>query len=281
MSDTSQGPGWWLASDGRWYPPTARPGVPLDETSASQVGVPSSTHSGMTASLPGRALGPVITVITQTGFALVAALNLLLTVLIVQTSGAFEDFDRLGTATAFGNWYDTEDRMLDVGNITFWLGIAATITFIVWSWRAHAASDRLRPHDRKYGRGWTIAAWLIPIANLILPKLVVGEIERIARAPRDGGIIRTWGQVRGSAIGWLWWIGHVAGTALARVARTTIENAETADDVRRAYSLLTTAGVAATIGLVLGVVYIGRISRPLSPEAFARSNAMDPSAPIT
>jgi hypothetical protein len=21
MSDTSQGPGWWLASDGRWYPP--------------------------------------------------------------------------------------------------------------------------------------------------------------------------------------------------------------------------------------------------------------------
>lgn len=21
MSDTQQGPGWWLASDGRWYPP--------------------------------------------------------------------------------------------------------------------------------------------------------------------------------------------------------------------------------------------------------------------
>jgi hypothetical protein len=21
MSDTSQGPGWWQASDGKWYPP--------------------------------------------------------------------------------------------------------------------------------------------------------------------------------------------------------------------------------------------------------------------
>lgn len=21
MSDTTQGPGWWLASDGKWYPP--------------------------------------------------------------------------------------------------------------------------------------------------------------------------------------------------------------------------------------------------------------------
>ena len=29
MSDVSQGPGWWLASDGRWYPPEARPGTPM------------------------------------------------------------------------------------------------------------------------------------------------------------------------------------------------------------------------------------------------------------
>lgn len=26
MSDTSQGPGWWQASNGRWYPPQAKPG---------------------------------------------------------------------------------------------------------------------------------------------------------------------------------------------------------------------------------------------------------------
>ena len=25
MSDTSQGEGWWLASDGKWYPPTSAP----------------------------------------------------------------------------------------------------------------------------------------------------------------------------------------------------------------------------------------------------------------
>ena len=27
MNDMSQGPGWWLASDGRWYPPELHPGV--------------------------------------------------------------------------------------------------------------------------------------------------------------------------------------------------------------------------------------------------------------
>jgi hypothetical protein len=28
MSDTSQGTGWWLASDGKWYPPEAWTGTP-------------------------------------------------------------------------------------------------------------------------------------------------------------------------------------------------------------------------------------------------------------
>ena len=28
MSDTSQGEGWWLASDGKWYPPESRPPPP-------------------------------------------------------------------------------------------------------------------------------------------------------------------------------------------------------------------------------------------------------------
>lgn len=28
MSDVQQGPGWWMASDGRWYPPESRPALP-------------------------------------------------------------------------------------------------------------------------------------------------------------------------------------------------------------------------------------------------------------
>jgi hypothetical protein len=32
MSDTSQGAGWWLASDGKWYPPETWTGPPRAET---------------------------------------------------------------------------------------------------------------------------------------------------------------------------------------------------------------------------------------------------------
>lgn len=36
MSDTSQGPGWWLASDGKWYPPELWTGPPLSRPGFSQ-----------------------------------------------------------------------------------------------------------------------------------------------------------------------------------------------------------------------------------------------------
>ncbi len=36
MSDASQGPGWWLASDGKWYPPELWTGPPLSGRPAAQ-----------------------------------------------------------------------------------------------------------------------------------------------------------------------------------------------------------------------------------------------------
>ena len=38
MSDTSQGPGWWLASDGKWYPPELWTGPPAVQGQAPAYG---------------------------------------------------------------------------------------------------------------------------------------------------------------------------------------------------------------------------------------------------
>jgi hypothetical protein len=36
MSDVSQGPGWWLASDGKWYPPESESNPPSAQVSATR-----------------------------------------------------------------------------------------------------------------------------------------------------------------------------------------------------------------------------------------------------
>ena len=49
MSDESQGPGWWLASDGKWYPPELAPGAtppPAPETPPSGGYTPPGASGG-------------------------------------------------------------------------------------------------------------------------------------------------------------------------------------------------------------------------------------------
>jgi hypothetical protein len=57
-ADSSQGPGWWQASDGRWYPPEQKPGVPPPRTPPAQQPAPTPPTmagpgpSGMPAAAP-------------------------------------------------------------------------------------------------------------------------------------------------------------------------------------------------------------------------------------
>ena len=59
MSDVSQGPGWWLASDGKWYPPEQHPevlaitsGSPLPLMSENPWGRPQSGNLGYAQPVP-------------------------------------------------------------------------------------------------------------------------------------------------------------------------------------------------------------------------------------
>jgi uncharacterized membrane protein len=54
MSDTSQGPGWWQASDGKWYPPEQAPGA-APQAPAGGYGAP---QPGYGAPQPGYGVPP-------------------------------------------------------------------------------------------------------------------------------------------------------------------------------------------------------------------------------
>lgn len=64
MSDQSQGPGWWQASDGKWYPPEQAPGGAAPQpgpqpAAAAAAGAAASPH-GPLAEFGPRAIGFII-----------------------------------------------------------------------------------------------------------------------------------------------------------------------------------------------------------------------------
>ena len=101
MSDQSHGPGWWLASDGRWYPPDQAPAVPPPETWATPPpGPPPSS---------GTSKGAVIALVAVGGLVVLA----LLSVVALQLLGTEEDTSsETGTAIEAGglpNGYEQID----------------------------------------------------------------------------------------------------------------------------------------------------------------------------
>jgi len=51
MSDRPNGEGWWLASDGKWYPPESRPNPPPPPESSIQQAAPVGLSAGLTTAV--------------------------------------------------------------------------------------------------------------------------------------------------------------------------------------------------------------------------------------
>lgn len=54
MSNTSQGPGWWMASDGKWYPPELWTGPPEANPAGPSTPTPSPAQPSVQPSYPAQ-----------------------------------------------------------------------------------------------------------------------------------------------------------------------------------------------------------------------------------
>jgi hypothetical protein len=57
MSDKSEGPGWWIASDGKWYPPELHPSV-REKSAVTASAVATAPRRRQPQSEPAAHVGP-------------------------------------------------------------------------------------------------------------------------------------------------------------------------------------------------------------------------------
>ncbi|WIM95853.1 DUF4328 domain-containing protein [Actinoplanes oblitus] len=155
-------------------PAPARPVYPAPVSAylpPSATGVPPAPYAYPPAPGHARSLrGPAILATTGLGLSLVSSLVLE----SLTRSRALLDGDGLGIVS---------------------LGVLGVFVFTVvafLSW-LHRASTNLwnTGHRLKWRPGWTVGAWLIPVANLVLPLLVFREIDRESR-DHGSGLFAVW-----------------------------------------------------------------------------------------
>jgi hypothetical protein len=239
MADRPQNNDWWLASDDRWYPPHLDPG----EDSAS---LPNQQDDGSSISSSFTLVVSIALSFASAILAGAAYAGLRYASALHKYSGELSDAETESlalTELTWANW--------TVGGLAVLIFTGAMV--IGWTHSASRALDNRGPIGRRWRGGWTIGSWLIPFGNLILPKLVFNEIERIAQVPYGHVPIgEQWRTYPRSQHGDLWWLLWIGGLIPSQVIQIMI--GDPASDTGRlaimvnissfTFALFTGAGIA-------------------------------------
>ena len=162
-------------------------------------------------------------------------------------------------------WLDQDEALGSATSLFMTVWLVVFVLMIVWTNKAHTSSQTKWTGSRRWSHGWATWAWFVPIANLWLPKAVIGEIEMMVAEPRQHGIaLRTWqGERARSNLGWVWWFALLAGvlpfvfSAAIPVTSHDIDSYR----VRVFYVVRAMAFACWATSCVVGVFYVRDVTR--------------------
>jgi hypothetical protein len=154
-----------------------------------------------------------------------------------------------------------DNRQATVVMVQRVIGLAAVIVFIRWIYAAYRNVDVVAPAERRYGRGWAIGGWFVPIMAFFRPKQIVNDIWR------SGGR-----DVEDAQPGWLllgWWTMYLVASVMWNIASSVYRNAETAEEIRTGTSMYVVADASAVVAAILAILVVRRGTDRLDAKAAA------------
>lgn len=254
VADRPRNDDWWLASDGKWYPPELSP-ADSDQLGVSPAGPP--RHEGVRPTEIPKALTNAITI----GLVLTSSLLIVAGYYGFRVAGEVRD----GVAVLFAGQIDGTEATSNEVAFSAWLALALLVfavtgvLAIVWTFQASRAFDHRGATARRWRGGWTIGAWFIPFASVVLPKFVFNELERLSVSPTDpGGIGDAWRAQPRSTLGDLWWGLWIAGVVVGSVAWSTTGAVDATDEQRASSLMLNSVGLLLMAGAGVAFVFVIR-----------------------
>jgi len=117
---------------------------------------------------------------------------------------------------------DDAEHLLSIGSVVWLISlVAGAIGFLIWWYRAYDNLPGLTGYSRRYGRGWAVGAWFVPILSLFRPKQIGNDIWRGGDPEARGN--QRWSNLQVSPLVHWWWavyllsgvIGGIAGQLLS------------------------------------------------------------------
>jgi hypothetical protein len=152
--------------------------------------------------------------------------------------------DSISDAEATAN----DNRQAIMGVIQTAAYLAGAIVFIRWLRGAYRNADVVAPGTRRYGHGWAIGSWFVPILNLWRPKQIVNDVWRA------GGYDRPDAEPGGLLVAW--WTAFILSGWAANIATRGLFDDQTTQDLRDSSIALAVSDGIDIFGAILAILVV-------------------------
>jgi heme/copper-type cytochrome/quinol oxidase subunit 3 len=154
-----------------------------------------------------------------------------------------------------------DDRQQLFGLVQFGLYIAAAVVFIRWLYGAYQNVSVVAPAEKRYGIGWAIGSWFVPIMNLFRPKQMVNDIGRAGG--RDAADAQPGALLLG------WWLLWVLSSFIVNFAARSYMRADTAEEIKTGTILYLVSDAMSVVCAILAIVIVRKGTDRLDAKAAA------------
>jgi Domain of unknown function (DUF4328) len=144
-------------------------------------------------------------------------------------------------------------------------GVIAAVCFIGWFHRAYSNLRRLGSASLRYGSGWAIGAWFVPILSFVRPKKMANDIWR-GSDPARAGEQAEWSGPVSPLLHW-WWAAWLLAGFLTIGSRNERGGASSLHAIKSATGTAIAAEVASMGAAVLAIAVVCTLSARLRQRA--------------
>jgi Domain of unknown function (DUF4328) len=126
--------------------------------------------------------------------------------------------------------FASDDRQAAVGLLQIVVFVGTVVAFLVWFSRAYRNLPSLGAQSLRFGQGWAIGYWFVPVICLYRPKQIANDIWRASdpSSPVDQG--DSWKNKNASPLLDCWWLLWVVIGLVGNYAARTYFAGESADE---------------------------------------------------
>jgi len=170
---------------------------------------------------------------------------------------------------------DYSDRTVTISDSTYAAGggvqvlaiIATIVLFLRWFHRAYKNLPALSGGTPRYGSGWAVGGWFVPILNVFRPKQVANDLWRGSDPDLAPDAVPDWSSGRLPALYAIWWGGWIISSVLDNASFRLSLRAEALPEIVTSTQVTLAADLLGVPLSLVAAAVVGRTTRRMEERA--------------